>query len=243
MKQKQSQHQVRQMEVINNIEKQIEHNSLNFSTVDPVADFGSDRRLCLTGVHFPTLKLIDPIVRLIEPLRKLFPQLYYYRPNSLHMTIKNIRVINDPPRFTDKDVERSLKSFDEVVPFHHAFHVYFYRLLLFPANLALIGTTDPELDNLVLDLDQKLKARGVPDDKIYSNKKYFFCNVTLARFNKPVSPLFRQKIADLSSSINMPPYVVNSVSLIACNAVLSKCHTFRTWPLKPDILTQIRNPL
>jgi len=55
---------------------------------------------------------------------------------------------------------------------------YFSHLLLFTSNLALIGTTDPELDEIHSELDRKLKQIGIPDDKIYTNNKYFFCNMT-----------------------------------------------------------------
>ncbi|HIH13441.1 TPA: hypothetical protein HA242_06995 [Candidatus Woesearchaeota archaeon] len=57
------------------------------------------------------------------------------------MTIKNIRVINNPPHFTEGDVNQAGKVFSQIIPKHKRFNVYFYRLLLFPNNLALLGTS------------------------------------------------------------------------------------------------------
>ena len=98
-------HQLKQREVIDQIEKQIQDKSLSASTVESVADFDNDSRTCLTSVHFPSLPLKQQIIQTIQqPLREQFPHLYYYPDESLHMTIKNIRVINDPPHFSNDDV-------------------------------------------------------------------------------------------------------------------------------------------
>jgi len=72
---------------------------------------------------------------------------------------------------------------------------------------------------MILDLDNALNKAGIPDDKIYANSKYFFSNITLARFNTPPSNEFKQKVQELSNSIKFKPYTVNSVTLLSCNAV------------------------
>lgn len=110
--------------------------------------------------------------------------------------------------------------------------VYFYRLLLFPNNLALIGTTDKELDKIIFDLNQRLKEAGIPDDKQYINSKYFFSNMTLARFYKKVTPEFINKIKELSQRVNFKPYTVKSVSLITANAALKRLEVIKTCKLK-----------
>ena len=148
------------------------------------------------------------------------------------MTIKSIRVINDPPHFNEEDVQKAEKIFDETIPQHKKFNVYFYRLLLFPNNLALIGTTDEELDNIILDLDKKLTAEGIPDDKVYTNSQYFFSNMTLTRFSTPPSDIFKQKVTELSDSLEFEPYQVDSVTLLTCNAVLRNKQIRGTWELK-----------
>jgi hypothetical protein len=231
-----SRHQANQVVVINDIEEQVRNSALQFSTVAPVEDYENDPRICLTSVHIPHEYLITKIQEeLIRPLRIIAPHHFYYSPDSLHMTIKGVRVVSHPPNFTDEDIEKAKKVFAETVAYHRAFHVYFYRLLLFPHNLALVGTTDEELDNIILALDEKLKAAGVPDDKVYANKAYFFSNMTLARFREPPSKALEQTIAELSRSITFDPYCVDSVTLLTCNAVFQRRHIIETWKLPTKV--------
>ncbi|MCR4324420.1 MAG: hypothetical protein NUV69_01910 [Candidatus Curtissbacteria bacterium] len=225
-------YQQKQIEVINKIEKQVNGNSLRFSTVSPVEDYENDNRQCLTSVHIPNKTLKEKIQTVLtEPLQAIEPDYYYYLPDSLHLTIKNVRVINEPAHFDENDILKVEKVFSETIPKYKEFNVYFYRLLLFPNSLALIGTTDEELDDLVLDLDKKLSEAGVPDDKKYSNLRYFFCNMTLARFSQ-ASKKFKQKVEELSDSIDFEPYAINSVTLLTCNAAFKKRHVINTWSLK-----------
>ncbi len=226
-------HQKKQVEVINQIEQQIKDNSLAFSTVSPVLDYENDSRICLTSVHLPNKDLVRKIQKsIIKPLYDLSPDHYYYPDDSLHLTIKNIRVISDPPTFNDEDIEKVKKVFSEIIPNHKKFKVYFYRLLTFPNNLALLGTTDPELDDIIFSLDKKLKEAGVPDNKQYTNSRYFFSNITLARFTHSLTQTYKDKIAELSDSISFNPYTVDSVRLLSCNAVLKKRRIIGTWNLK-----------
>ncbi len=228
-----SPHQEKQVEVINQLEQQIKSNSLGFSTISPVEDYKNDSRICLTSVHIPHEELVFKIQKsLIEPLQEVEPTHFYYSPDSLHMTIKNIRVINDPPHFTKEDIEKAKEVFASVIPSHTKFQIYFYRLLLFPNNLALIGTTDAELENIFQDLDSNLREVDVPDDKKYMNSQYFFSNMTLARFNTVPSAKFLQKVKDLSESLSFKPYTVDSVTLLTCTAVCMKRNIQGTWTLK-----------
>lgn len=221
------------MEVIDRIEKGIRDNSLGISLVSPVLDFENDPRICLTSVHQPRKELIEKIrEEIINPLKAIAPEHYYYLPDSLHMTIKNVRVINDPPQFTTQDVERAKKVFGETIPLHKKFNVYFYRLLLFPYNLSLIGSTDPEFDGLVLGLDRKLTRVGLEDDKQYVSRRYHFCNMTLVRFFGEVSGEFREKAQDISDNLVPAPYLVDLVTLLSCNGVFKRRKIFGVWQLK-----------
>ena len=228
-------HQQKQIEVINEIENQVKFGHLKFSTVEPVKDFDNDRRICLTSVHFPSQKLLKQVEKITKPFRNISPNHYYYRPTSLHLTIKNIRVISNPPNFGDIEIKKAAKIFSQVIPKHKHFHAYFSHLLLFTSNLALIGTTDPELDEIHSELDRKLKQIGIPDDKIYTNNKYFFCNMTLVRFNSKPSSKFLAKVAEINNSLAIEPYLIDSVTLIKANASLSYCQKIQTWKLKKTI--------
>lgn len=226
-------YQQKQKEVINALEKQVISNNLTFSTVSPVADFKNDPRVCLTSVHIPSRDLKNKIQNtLIEPLQKISPKHFYYPNDSLHMTIKNIRVISNPPHFNETDIEKAKEEFSKVIPKHKSFQTFFYRLLLFPNNLALMGTSEEELDNIILDLDQELKNAKIPDDKRYLNPRYFFVNMTLARFSNPPSEEFKQKVKEFSANINFEPYTINSVTLLTCNAVFEKRNIIGNWNLQ-----------
>lgn len=97
-------HQQKQIEVINQIENQIKNNSLNSSSVSPVDNYNNDLRICFTSIHIPKESLISKVNEIIGKLKKIEPEYYYYSNDSLHMTIKNLKVINDPPRFNaDKE--------------------------------------------------------------------------------------------------------------------------------------------
>jgi len=226
-------HQKNQIKIINEIEKQIQNKSLVFSTVAPVEDYKNDKRMCLTSVHFPSRKLSQQIKKqIIEPLQIIEPNFYWYKSTSLHLTIKNVRVINNPPNFSPSNISQVRNVFDKVVPQNISIGVYFYRLLLFPNNLALIGTTDPTLDTLFLNLDQELNSINFPDDKKYLNKRYFFCNMTLCRFNIEPSEKFKEKVQEISKSIKLAPYLINTVTLLTSNAVLERKKIINTWSLK-----------
>jgi len=228
-----SEHQRNQLEIIKKIEEQIYSNTLNLSVVTPVKNFDADPRICLTSVHFPDQGLLSQIqTQIIKPLQLLEPDHYFYSPTSLHITIKNIRVINDPPHFDEKVALTTKDVFSAIVPKHKKFNVYFDRLLLFPNNLSLVGTSDPEMDALILDLDQTLISAKIPDDKILVNTKYFLATMTLARFTHPVTDQFRNTVSTISDTLTMKPYTIDSVSLIRGNAVLKKVYTYETWHLR-----------
>ncbi|OGK62371.1 hypothetical protein A2334_02900 [Candidatus Roizmanbacteria bacterium RIFOXYB2_FULL_38_10] len=227
-------HQSKQRKIIDDIERQILSSSLKFSTVSPVTDYENDTRIGLTGVHLPHQNLLKQIHNsLIIPIQKIAPNLYYYSPDSLHFTIKGIRVVNDPPRFDEKIKQTAKDVFARVVPFHHSFKVFLYKLIIFPHNLALVGTTEDKLDNLILDLDKALHEKGIPDDKVYTNNKYFFINMTLARFQERPTSHFINEVHNLSDTMQFMPYIIDSVTLASCNAVFKKREIIESWSLLP----------
>lgn len=228
-----SKHQESQVKVIDEIEAQVKGKALKFSTVEPVDDYDKDPRMCMTSVHFPKSTLIGRIENdIVAPLKAVNPGHYYYKRKSLHMTIKNVRVIHDPPSFDDKDVRVAKQVFEKVVPKYKKFQVFFYRLLLLPDNLSLVGTTEPELDNIHLGLDRVLKRADLVDDKKYTNSRFFFCNMTLVRFTQPLTRAYKQMVEIISKSLEFEPYAVDSVSLIVTNASLAKCKKIGAWKLK-----------
>ncbi|MGD9129933.1 MAG: hypothetical protein PVJ09_05595 [Candidatus Woesebacteria bacterium] len=232
-----SNHQRKQIEIINHIEQNIKNQSLQISAVSRVDDYAKDKRICLTSIHLPRQDLIKQIQKnIILPLKNKFPHHYYYDPKSLHITIKSIRVINHPPHFDQNTIKKVKQVFSKLIPNHKAYNVYFYRLLLFPMSLALMATTDESFDEFILDLDQELKQAGIPDDKRYINARYFFANMTLARFYSPVSKNFEKFVKNLSESLKFEPYTLDSVTLCTANAVFKKFKEIETYKLKPRVV-------
>lgn len=225
-------HQKKQLEVIAEIDRQAQDNNLQSSFVAPVEDFDNDTRICLTSVHFLKPEFINIIrQQIINPLKTIVPEHYYYEDDSLHVTVKNVRTISDSPHFSEQEKQMIKDVFEEIIPLHHAFKIYYYRLLLFPHNLALMGTTDPEQDAIILDLDTKLKEKGIEDDKRYINPRYFFANTTLARFNSAISNSFKEKVKEVSDSLHIPAYTVDSITLVTGNAAMKKRREIKTWML------------
>ncbi len=228
-------HQQNQIKVINSLEEQVKNNAVAFTIVAPIDDFEKDSRMCLTCVHIPDKAFILKVQNdIIEPLRKLNPSFYFYPSDSFHLTIKNIRISSSPPSFTNTDILKAEKVLESVIPRHKPFKVYFYRLLLFPNNLALVGTTDPELDSIFFDLDNRLKEAGIADDKTYMNSRYYFSNMTLARFNKPPSENFIQIVEELSQSISFEPYTIDSVTLLSCSPVFTNRNIVKSFSFRPE---------
>ena len=225
-------HQQKQIEIIDKIEDGVKNNALITTVVDPVDDFVNDPRICLVGLHIAKPEFASRIVdTLINPLQAIEPNFHYYMPGAQHFTIKNIRTIENPPTFTEVDVIKAQKLFAHIIPQHARFKIYFYKLLLFPNSLTLMTTTDPELDSIVLDLDQALNDADLPDNKTYANSSHFFCNMTLARFNQEPSGAFKEKVRELSNSMHFEPYTIDNVSLITGNAVLAQCNIIDEWKL------------
>jgi hypothetical protein len=226
-------YQLKQKEVIDAVEEKLKNNAVDFTTVSPVDNWEIDNRICLTSVHILDGFIRNQIAdRIIKPLWEIAPEHHYYPSDALHTTIKNLRVINDPPRFSSEDIQNAKEIFSRVVSQHKTFQAFFYRLIIFPGSLSLVGTTEEELSNLIFDLDQNLKAKGIMDDKVYSDPKTFFVNVTLARFVKAPAYDFKIKVDELNKTIAFANYVFNSVTLLTCNSVFEKRNIIGSWELK-----------
>lgn len=225
-------HQKKQIEVINRIQKLFKKNKV--SAVSGVGNYETDPRLCLTSVHLPKKNLLDIIDhKIIKPLRKIpGNSVYFYQPDSLHLTIKNIRVVDNPPNFTKNEVVKVKEMFSKIVPKHNSFNVYYHKLIILPNSLSLMCTTDPSFDDLFIDLDKNLKKINIPDDKIYANKKYFICNMTIGRFNKPVNNKFIKEVNQISKTTIFEKYTIDSINLATANAVLKQLNKIKTWKLQ-----------
>ena len=189
--------------------------------VEMRSDYEYDNQKCLTTVVFIPKNIAHRITNsIIEPLKQVESEHFYYLAESMHITIKNIRTIHKPPLFMEDDVVKVDGLFREIIPKFKSFSFQLEDLVKFPTSLSLMGYCDDTLQKLVKELDAGLKQIGVPDDKKYFSDKIFFGNITLCRFTHQPSEAFIKKIEELRN-IKIGELVVDKINLIICNVV---CH-------------------
>ena len=192
------------------------------SIVPMQADFRYDKKLCLTSVVFIPADLAKKIQRtIIESLRVVDPHHHYYEPGEMHLTIKNIRTIHDPPLFEDADIQKVDRIFTQIFPKHRSFSFFLEEVVLFPTSVSLIGYCDERLKHLVRDLDTGLKRIGIPDNKKYISDSVFFGNITLCRLVRPPSSAFQRRLEELSCN-SIASIDVKEIHLVVCNSVCAR---------------------
>jgi len=158
-------------------------------------DYVKDKRIFLTSVIFPPAEITAKItVEIIDKLRVIDPDQYFLPPESMHLTVKNIRTISDPPSFTAEDIVKVNKLFSELIPQYPSFEFQVEDVVLFPTSISVMAYSDDTLQKLVLALDQGLKEIGFPDNKKYFSNSIFWGNITLCRFTKNPSEKFVEEV-------------------------------------------------
>jgi len=218
-------YQTKQLELISKIEESFKKGQQISTLVTPVSDYTNDNRICLTTVAFIPQDIEKKIINdIINPLKMADPVQYFYIPNSFHITINNIRTIENPPLFNDEDIEKACEVFGKVIPKYHPFTVDLKRLFELPTSLAICAFSDETLGNLALELRMELKKIGVPDNKTYADEHVVIGSTTIARFTKTPNLEFKQKV-NVLKEIEIGSFKVNKISLITTNAV---CHPSKT---------------
>ena len=210
-----------QKQLVNQMEEAARQGNFLSSVIGSGADFANDSRVCLTSVLFVPAELGALIVKkIIEPLRAIEPEHYFYSPESMHLTIKNVQIISDPPTFTETDVRKVAVMFEETVPRYPAFSFSLEDVIQFPTSVSVMGYCDERLQGLVQALDNNLKKIGVPDNKKYFSDSIFFGNITVCRFLHEPGPVFIQKLAELRTAV-IGQMLAKEITLVTCNSV---CH-------------------
>lgn len=210
--------------------------STQIASIVPIrANYKTDPALALTSVVFIPEDIAQQIHKaIIDPLRAIEPDHHYYPPETMHLTVKNIRKINHPPRFTETDIQKVHQLFKTIIPQHQTFTISIEDLVPFSTSVALIGYTDERFQHLVQTLNTGLHQIGLPDDKKYISNTLFFGNITLCRFTHSPSPAFLTEIDRLTHHFKAA-LPVQQIALITCNAI---CHPqtrtiWHTYPLRP----------
>lgn len=214
-----SSYQQRQGELFRKTKNDFKKGKISSSIVGSVRDYIHDERICLTSVVFLPKEIQKLILdKIIQPLKKIDQRQYFYLPKSFHLTLQNVRTINDPPLFTKKDIIKVRKVFKEVIPKHQAFSFKLKDLFELPTSLSLCGYCGEVLKYLVLELRNKLQKASVPDNKKYVSEEVFFGNITVCRYTKNLTKRFLARIQELKN-IEIGRFKVEKVSLITTNSV------------------------
>ncbi|HVZ67485.1 MAG TPA: hypothetical protein VG917_04420 [Patescibacteria group bacterium] len=209
----------KQSEEIERIERAFKSGNNPSQVVEPVDDYANDNRLCLTSVVFLPKEITEIITnKLIEPLRKLDEKQYFFPPESMHITINNIRVINDPPHFNDDDIEKTKEVFGRVIPKYKMINFDLRGLWDLPTSLALKAFTDERFGNLAMEIRKELKNAGVPDDKSYGSNDVVIGSSTIVRYTSKPNEKFMKKIEELKN-IKVGSFDAKDIKLIVTNAV------------------------
>lgn len=218
-------YQDRQLETIKNIEEIFKKGQTPSTVVEPVADYVLDDRICLTSIVFlPTDIEKEIIEKVIAPLKNADPSQYFYIPGSFHVTINNIRTIENPPLFDEKDIEKAREVVEAVVSKFNSFSFEIGRLFELPTSLAVCAFTDSILGNIALELRSELKKNGIADNKNYASQDVVIGSSTIARYTNTPNQKFLEKLKELREII-IGSFKAEKVSLITTNAV---CHPSKT---------------
>lgn len=176
----------------------------------------------LTSVVFPEPAVAQYIYEnLISPLEQIEPCHYFYSPEKLHVTIKNIRTAGNPPLFTDNDIVKADMVFRDTVPRHKPFSFSFEEIVSLHTGVSMIGYCDHQLGDLVSDIDKGLNKTGLPDNKYYISNSIFFGNITLCRYMRDPSAVFLEKIQKMKNRLKQE-INIETICLITCNTVCSE---------------------
>jgi len=190
------------------------------ASVVPIrSDYRTDAAMCLTSVAFLPGDIAQDIhQKIVQPLKEIEPDHHYYSPESMHITVKNIRTIHNPPRFTVADVRKVDGLFGELIPQHPAFSFWLEEVVPFPTSVSLIAYSDAGLRDLVRSLDAGLNRIGVPDNKEYVSDDVYFGNVTLCRYTRHPSRKLSDALGQMSH-VYEDVFKVEVIHLITCNSV------------------------
>ncbi len=189
------------------------------TVVDMQKDYANDDRICLTSVVFIPNEISSKVISSItNKLKKIEPQHYFYPPESMHLTIKNVRTINKPPLFSESDINKVNQLFSEIIPKFPAFEFNVEDILNFPTSLSVMAYSNDTLQKLVSALDKSLQQIGVPDNKKYLSDSVFWGNITICRFVENPGSQFIAEVKKMRNS-KIGSFKVEKINLITCNAV------------------------
>jgi len=195
-------------------------------------DYAGDPAMALTSVAFLPPSLARDVQRtVITPLRLMEPQHYYYPPEAMHLTIKNVRTVHDPPLYSEADIQRTHELLTQVSAQHAPFSFTMEQVVALAGSVCLIGYGDERFRELVLDLRAGLQRLGIPEDAHLASTEVFFGNITLCRYGCTPSDGLLRAVMERAYSYRAD-LRVREIHLITCNRVCAPAsrrilHTYR----------------
>lgn len=218
-------YQQRQLVLMRQMEQSFLSDPTAATIVPMQADFARDAQMALTAVSYLPNELANRIIgTIIEPLRNLEPDFYYYPVESLHITIQNVRVIHDPPRYTEHDIDVTRSTFRQAAAKAKTFPFTFQGLLSMPTSVSIIALGTPDYDRFVKALRQDLTAAQVPDDKSYFTDELVFANTTICRYTHKPSNAFLKKLQEMHDQ-HIGEVSINDMVLVTMNAGANRAKT------------------
>lgn len=210
-----------QKALVKELEDSFARGNSQSTVVNMQNDYLNDNQVCLTSVAFIPNGISEIITKnIIEPLQKLEPEHYFFPPESMHLTIKNVRTIHNPPLFSESDIEKVNELFSKIIPQFPAFEFNVEDILLFPTSISIMAYSDDTLQKLVMALDQGLNSIGMPDNKKYISDSIFWGNITVCRFTKKPSDLFIETVKKMRNN-KIGKFKIEKINLITSNVVIS----------------------
>jgi 2'-5' RNA ligase len=192
------------------------------TVVDMQKDYANSKQITLTSVAFLPENITEGIIKnVIDPLRKIEPNQYFYPAASMHLTIKNIRTIHEPPIFNESDVNKVNKLFNDIISKFQAFEFKVEDVLIFPTSISVMAYSSDVLQKLVSALDKGLKEIGVPDDKKYLFYSVFWGNITVCRFTEKPSDFFIAEVKKIRN-LKIGKFKVEKINLVTGNVVFNE---------------------
>lgn len=186
------------------------------------SEYDSDQSRCLTTVHFLPAIIRERIKKLIiEPLQAIEPEHYFYPPDDLHLTLKNIRANQFPSSFSDDDIQKVDALLARLIPTLPPLHFTLEGALLFPTNIWLAGYADESLERFIHLMDQELEKIGLKDDRKRASDKYFWTNISVCRFVHTPGPKLIE-IAKELRHVKLGEVIVDHLELVTGNTALQK---------------------
>lgn len=212
-------YRLQQKKLIKQLEDSFTKDVHKSTVVEMKSDYANDDQICLTSLVFIPDEISREIIfDVIEKLKTIEPQHYFYPPESMHLTIKNIRTVHKPPLFSETDIDKVNQLFSEIVPQFSIFEFSVEDVLVFPTSLSIMAYSNDTLQKLISTLDKGLQKIGVPDNKKYLSDSVSFGNITICRFTQNPSTQFIEEVKKMRN-LKIGKFKVEKVNLITCNAV------------------------